>query len=623
MTLLLWLTEQHPGQHERALALEEALFAAHPQVPGLHALWTRLSRSSDWAPVTGIESSAGVRYIEMRGWQPESPTIRIRKALLAPIAPEEQILFGTNQGVLTLMNLQPVTLEIRLTMEDIAFLPPLPMPVLLQQSGSAPQKVSLTHSQPQHTLHLRVPAGRHSVRISLTEPVANQFLRVRVFELKAKGERSGSAKLPLVQTVERSYQVATPQEPVRISVAGPTWLRIDELREGKALTRYQLVESGLQRITLTPQPGQREALLRVYQRVQVTDRTVASARPPGVASEPVPEPLVRVPSPESPAEVAIADQYPLGGQEDGTWTFTAAGRRRKNVEVDEDRDAQRKPEQFFEASATHRYFSERWKTYFATAMLGRLREHGGSTLGLSEQLEYRLPLPLILQLEGSMYLQQPQGDSLDDTLEWAGLLRGSVAQRRDLSLKTFHLPSLSLFGRALSMQRNTHYKSGHVDQDIFTPYKADHQTGLEIADTFTHRPWLDTLWSTRISLVSNEDYNVFQPDHVGVRFGWQQLLGDVQVGTTYRLTQFLSDGDRDSTFRRNTLAMDVIWERWRFRLQRFELGFRWVHDFEAGDDFGLLAVSWHFGNGRLYRDFRPGEVDFADVRERRALRKPE
>ncbi|ETR67217.1 MAG: hypothetical protein OMM_11835 [Candidatus Magnetoglobus multicellularis str. Araruama] len=54
----------------------------------------------------------------------------------------------------------------------------------------------------------------------------------------------------------------------------------------------------------------------------------------------------------------------------------------------------------------------------------------------------------------------------------------------------------------------------HVDQDIFTPYKQDHQLGITIGDQLTYRPFLDTQLKVGGSLTTNEDKSIFEPDHI-------------------------------------------------------------------------------------------------------------
>jgi len=223
-----------------------------------------------------------------------------------------------------------------------------------------------------------------------------------------------------------------------------------------------------------------------------------------------------------------------------------------------------------------------------------------------------------LHLEGSGYLQQPGGGIVpgkEDT-EWSVALRGTVSQLREIGPKTAHLPSLSLFGRGLSLKQNN--QSDRIDQDVFTQYKAEHRAGLVLSDTLTYRPWLDTEWWGRVSLVSNEEIVLEKPDHLLLGAGWKQLIGDVQLDVDYRVIRFFSDTDRANAFTRHSLSFDLLWDFWRPNQHRLELGFGLRHDFDSGQTSGELSLTWHLGNGRAYRDFRPGEVDFPELRKRRA-----
>ena len=154
-----------------------------------------------------------------------------------------------------------------------------------------------------------------------------------------------------------------------------------------------------------------------------------------------------------------------------------------------------------------------------------------------------------------------------------------------------------------------------LDQDVFSQYKSDHRHGLTLSDTLYHRPWLDTLWFAGLGLTSNED---FAPDNLNYRLGWRQLLGPLQVDLEYRGTRFLNDEDRIAAYTREVGTLNFLWELWLEDQHRVEVLLTLQRDFHDSETLGMLSFFWHGGNGRGYRDFWPGEVDFLDLRERRA-----
>lgn len=659
LTLLVWLAERQPERFPWALAQAEALCAAHPEVAGLRPELVRLTRQSRWAPVTAVQASAGVRLLPVAGWDPESPSLRVRRALMDPLDEDEELLYGSGALVVGMFNLQPITLELRLAGNDPGVLLPAPLRVSFGLDGAPSRQLELTPAEPSRSLSLAVAAGRHSLRFALENPYADQYLRLRI------RQPAGIGAPALVRQVERVWQVASIDEPLRLLVAGPAWLRVDELRQGRMVSSYRLVAEGWREVVLAPRSGEAEGLYRVQQKLVAPGAPLHPSRPFTVAIEPVPEPLLQLRLTQSAALVSFYDRLPLGGQEDGTWTLQASAVRRRTVT--EDSEGSRNPEQFLELAATHRYYAEEWRSWFKTRVFGRLREEGGPTFGLQETLRH-LPraLPISLELDGGGWLQSPGGPSglealagrspelfpatlaalapQDQGLEWAAQLRASVSLQRRLGTMTVHLPRLALFARFLSLERNAQltadqattrfgpllsrqslaavrnsldrYQPERLDQDVFSRYKADHRFGLTLSDTLEHRPWLDTLWSAGFSLSSNEDFNLLRPDHLGWRLGWKQLLGPLQLNAGYRGTYYLDDGDRSSASSRNFLTLGLLWDHWRIRQQRLALELELTRDLDRNGTLALLSFFWHLGNGRGYRDFWPGEIDFADLKQR-------
>jgi hypothetical protein len=617
MTILVRLVETRPKQAAQALAVGEVLFASHRHIAELADLRSRLIRKSSWSLVTLIRDSAGIRRVPVEGWNPESAALRARQALLGPLLPAEQIVAGYDRFVLSIDALRSTQVTLDLTAAELGLQPLVPLTVLYQLDEQAPWKLLLKPEAARQTVMLDVAAGRHGVRIWIEQPVANQFLRVRIVE---KGK-------DLIRPLERVYQVATKAQPVQLAVEGPTWLRIDELREGVTRVRYQFLERELQTITLSPEKGQPEALFRVFQRVVAPrERQVV---PRHVPATPVPVPPAVIPFPLSEKPLTgfalFNDAWALGIQEDGTWSLAGGYRQRRALNEDfrtlgglaPDLFASA-PDEFFEQSLTHRYYNEWCRTYFETQFLVRERERSGPTVGLRHHLRYDpVDSPWTFHLEGSIYAQPPGGAIIPDTgnVEWSGLLRGRIAQYRQLTPTFAHEPSVMVFGRYMSLLESR-YQPGRVDQDIFTPYKADHRVGWAISDTLTWQPWLDTEWWGGWTVQSNEDF--VTPDHVALRLGWRQLFGSMQMDTSYRLIQFFKDQDRQQALMRHLFDIELNCELWCGKKDRVEVAVGAEYELTRRAGGLNLFLTWHYGNGRFYRDFRPDAVSFRELRRRRA-----
>ena len=169
----------------------------------------------------------------------------------------------------------------------------------------------------------------------------------------------------------------------------------------------------------------------------------------------------------------------------------------------------------------------------------------------------------------------------------------------------------------MSLTENTIYPADRVDLDIFTKYKAAHRIGVSLSDTLTYHPWLDTeLWA-RASVMSDEKIVLDQPDYIALRAGWRQLIGDVQLDIDYQIKRFFDDGDRERRITRRAFSANLLWDFWQPSQRRLELGVHLRRDFDTDINSGMIFLTWHTGNGRAYRDFRPGSVDFLELRKRR------
>jgi hypothetical protein len=443
-------------------------------------------------------------------------------------------------------------------------------------------------------------------------------------------EEAGGASLSLLhQPVRRLYALATTEEPVRVALVGPAWLRIDELRDGRTLTRYEEIPRGPSEIELSPPAGRAEALYRVFERVPaLDDRAPLHASVPcgPLASAPPSPPaaLFSAPPPASSpfalgadalSRLVLADAVSLGGQEDGTLSFTVSAHRRKVF--DEDAGGDLKRDEFVEAHGAHRLHHEGLSTWFETGLLARGHDEAGPTLGVEERLHFRPEwLPFTLGIEATAFLQWPRGETLDPEgpSEWSATLRARVSRRLALGERAYHVPSLSVFRRLLSLDEGHDYLPGLLDQDVFTLYKDDHRHGLALSETLGYEPWLDTVWWAGGTLVSNEDF--VDPDHLGLRAGWRQLFASVEVDAGYRLTRFFNDGDRSSSRTRDAIFLDFLADLWTVPGQRLEAGAEYRWDLADGEHTGFLFLSWHWGKGREYRDFWPGDIDFRPLRRR-------
>ncbi|MCF7970138.1 MAG: hypothetical protein K9L22_03105 [Methylococcaceae bacterium] len=602
-----WQIEARPEavKHQEILVAAEQLALQYPDDSEINALWQRLSRSTQWQKVGNIINPAGVQFVPITGWSPESTALEARKNLLEPLQQDEHILFADKVLVFSMYNTEPISLHASLRLLDVPFLAEQDADLMYQVDDGKLHKVHLSRNNHGEQLTLKVPMGDHQLRLYVAESIGNQFVALRF--------NDHQHDLSLQQ--ERAYFLSTVRQPLEVYVQGPAMLRIDEWRQGASINHYQAInKAGWQTVSLAPYADRPESLLRVQQRIlaaetkQITNRFVERELVRVPVSELSPEPIRPL------STITLVDEYELGAQEDGTWGIGLDLQRRNNVQEDSSLIV---PEQFAQFKVEHRYFDKSLQGYWFAQGLARYREHGGPTFGLQESFDWQPDSwPVNTKFNSHVFVQ-----ALEEGAEWLGQVDLAFDKSLRLMPKTTLTPELSFFARYLSLQNDSRVRDisfqQQVDQDVYTPYKADHRYGMNTALTLRHRPWLDTLWEAKIAAASNENFNIFNPDHMTLQAQWKQYLDAFQVNAGYRVSFYQPDNDRASSSTRSFVKFKLTWDHWLVNQNRLELGLQYNYDIERSEHLPLLSFAFHFGQGRGYRDFRPGELGFLPLMQQR------
>lgn len=623
---IAWLLERNPDSNQFTALLTSArqLQQQFPDDSLLQSLWRRLSSYSEWQTVNSVISEAGMRFVKASGWMPENPEQQIRKALMLPTTANDYALAGDERLVLSLSNAAAKSIEFKLRLADVDFLPPVAGAVLYQLDDTPPQRVPLNRNGDWLPLKLHLPSGNHQLRFHVETPVVNQQVLLRV----------PATSLDLEKDSERGYFVTTPRQPVQAYVNGPAEIRIDEWRQGSIESRFETVAAGWQTLSVPPGAGQAESLVRVRQRIKRFEgpQTIDN-RWIDRMIEPVPPADGMPPRKQTPEKIRLQDAFKLGRQENGTWSFGADLVRRNNVQ--EDTGGPRNPEQFANYRINHRYFDDGINTWWNTQALVHHREHGNPTVGIKESISFNPEsVPINFNFDLGAFVQDVHDASLHDNTEWQGYLNFSAAHKYTLTPKTAFIPQVSFFARHLSLHGERNPKDpAEIDQDVYTPYKADHTSGMRLSLTAQHKPWLDTLWTGNFGIVSNEIGSLARSapellplsftslDHLHTEAHWKQLIGSVVADFGYRMNFFQQDNDRFSDGRsgtrtRSQFTLDLNWHHWMPSRQLLEISGQYMYDIQRQSHLAMLSFTLHFGEGRGYRDFQPGEIDFENIRQR-------
>ncbi len=599
---LLWEAEHNDEKFNDILAMAEALFLRNHHIPSLKPLINRLYKKTILIPFQNIVSSGGIRIRGINGEKFTTPEMRVRTAMLSPLMPGEHLLYGYERIILNMKNLKEKDLELTITTETIAYLPLEPMEIFFELDGEKVKEVLIgENGKRQVELHLRIEEGEHYLTIGISKPMVDQFLRIKVWE------RHDSVDIPLIKTVERRYYLATMDEPVVIVAKGPLLLHIEKMTNDESKMSYMEIGEGLHTLRFYPESPDTEALFRFYRREPLQEKPSTPHRRFAVEYKGAIIPPIEVNEPSVPEYVGFDDRLSLGSQEDGTLSVTGSFLRRRQAEAEE------RLEEFIELRLTHRFFDEFSRKLKRYEVMDRIRKYGGPTLGFIGHIAYRpLETKYNFNLNASLYLQKPSGEG---NVEHSLNLDASIIDKMELGIKTYHTPSLAAFLRVMSMDDYDGYKPEEVDQDIFTPYKAEHKYGLRISDTLFYRPWLDSVLSLYGKVVTNEDLNPFKPDHYGFEVRWRQLIRNFQTDISYQENHYLRDSDRDKPVATRRIDLGASFEKWLNLNKRLEIGLELIWHLNINEVSGKFYLSIHFGKGRGYRDFQYGDIDFLDLRQ--------
>jgi len=600
LSSLLWWSEHKPDQQRYYMSSALQLQQQYADRPQVRRLANRVLRGGEWQLQQNVLQSAGKRLLTRQGWSPDGAGLRLRNALLAPLNSNEFRLLGPNVWGLSRHIAAGERWQIALSLEDLNALKQ-PLRVMVQLDQQPPTAIELTSTLPRHLETLTMPSGVHQLRIWIDESVAGQLLRVGLFQQDNEGKVE-----PWPLETQRSYFVATQEEPLQLRIKGPQLLQVLERVADQEKYYYVALGEGWNQPELSPRFDAPEALLRVFElALDEAWQAPPTAYQPRVIDEPnhLELPL------ETSSLASLFEHAPFepASHEDGTTSFHADWVQRH---LPEDVANQ---EKFMAIGVQYRKFNSHQQLYKRLSADLRIREYGNPSLALEGTLEW-LPWWTAWrgQLQAKNYWQKPDSDN--GQLEWGTHLNGSLYQLHRLSLKSYHIPKFTLFHRAMSLRFNP-YRKGWLDQDLFTQHKQQHRIGWQLADSYTYQPWMDTAWTFKGWLNSNDALGDTLLDVVGISAMWRQLVGEGEFDLSLAQRYYLADDERRNSLSSTTLRLQAQWGGWSSGWDRWQVQGSLSYRLQEGQLGFMLGVTWHNTQGRVYRDFLPGEIFFKPVRQ--------
>lgn len=598
----------HQGRPIDRALLAEISHAAdrNPADPDIAALLRMArDRGAGWEVIRSVDQSAGIRRIPVRGWSPETPSLRIRRALMPEQIQRGEILTGGQAMTLVMRNLSPA--RVRVSVREFA-----------PGTDSSPLTVSLsvdrkavgllrTGSRRYARRVLNVAAGDHEIRVAARHAFPGRYIHLLLEEYDEDLQRWTAIDTERT----RPYLVATPGEPVSFRPTGPAWLRIDSYRNGAVSAEYRYIPKRGTRVVLGARDREDTTLYRIFEyvpRSRPARLESADPAPDRIASAsqlPVEEvQLVRKP--------VFRDSLSLGGQEDGTYSVYGRYALRRTTDSEgiggEERDHARE----LGFKYRERVGGPQQATYYESGVFLREPDSADLLLGLRMRVDrYLGNSPWALGGRASVYLQD-LNDA--DFPAWGAVVRGSVSHHHAYSPRTRQTVTVQPFLRKLGISGSEAART-RPDPDLYTRYKRSHRHGVTVSWSGRHDLHADTRLRLRSSLLTNEDFNPLEPDRADMGLSVEQKIGQLAVGAGYRSRYFFNDGGRSSGVTRNRFTLFGDWSLWSHSGNRLDLRLEAARDMQPGLWTANVGLAWHFGGGRDYTDFRPGEIRFRKLRE--------
>ena len=682
LSALLWRSEQAPLRGHSLLAKASSLQAAHPEMTGLGALMERLSRNSDWLPVQTVQASAGMRSRPITSWEPETPAMRVRRAMLSSLHPEEYLLAGGNRLMVNLFNTKSSALTLVLHNRDVGGMPPLPLIAQVQIGNGPLQSVALATGSGEVRLPLMLEKGRQSVKVWIKKPLANQFLGTRLLE---KNARPGPGGQPVLDATERFYHVATKAEPIRLLLPGPVWVRVDHWVDGQTHSRYRLLDQPWNKFSLAPREGQKEGLFRLFTRQVMPARPVTPPRRIEVPTLPVAAPLVALdaapehkaplaatyaqkaaldtaPASKPPLAVApvnkaplaaagfplfgllagavsggssggsgtggtaasvagapLHDNLPLGKQEGGTWTLYGSVLQQPPLSND-GTVLDGGSRAVLESGARYRLMDVEKHNWYRGDVFARKTQQGGpAALGVQASIGHDPGMAgLYVGFDAALLLQ-------NNTRGVQGGTNTPAASNLALSVFVKQEREISptlthepQLRMFLRQSSNLNDAASLSDEANQYLFALNRQRTKFGVEIGDKLDYRPHLDTVLSSQVKAVSRENLAPDSLALRFGGKQMLGPLVTGVHFDAAHFLADGGRIPARTLRSAAFIANYERWLSNQHRIEIGLNLNHDLNRHRLSAGIGIALHLGNGRAYRDFAPGEVAFPELRRRRA-----
>ena len=500
---------------------------------------------------------------------------------------------------------QSIEIDLNQYSPDFLDMQPTDVTVLIDEKEAG--IVALSATNPSQNLKMNLEPGAHWIRFALENPPIGQQIAVQVAHINEGVKRS------LDLEPEQVFHICSKEKPLQYFISHPTRIRIDRFQGEGRRTEY-LSASSKQIVTIEPDDPFQSARVRVY---TLEKKPFVPELKPFPKGQVLPERI-----PHSDASIwydTVLNGENLGlceqGTEDGAYSFSWGYFDRKPLEEDSINGSDN--DTFHQFTFGHQFYNGEKNRYSDTSGLFRFRQDTGHTYGFQHEFQWFPPeRPFSYKLGLSTWVQKPDSgfDEIDKTI-YNVTINASVSFFEKWGRKSSRLFTAGLFSRHINKDRDQIHGLWQVDNDIFTIYKSDHLQGVYLGEAFRFNWYKDSRFSGNLQLNSNEDLNLFNPDNLRLKLGWQQLIGVLDLSLDYRLAYYFDDDHRVSSEFKDLLELQLNLQKWTGEWGNMVLNSFYLYDLKESKGSFQLVCTYHRHRSKGYADFAPDSVRFREIRQ--------
>gem|GEM_PF-6858345 len=609
---LLYLYEKNPRDFGLVSKAEYILQSSSKKFKSVaKPLWLQFRLAAGWQKFDNLLQDDGIWIDENPKIMADSYESELTKSLAGVTLPSTQLMSSGQVLHYKTRYSEPKFVQVEAVLTEPSVLKTQSVKIIFSKKGNKNLKqLTLSEKYPRKFVRLKIAPGENFLKIKFPKAARGQYIKINTSLI---GEDGGVSPLTPIQ--EKTYHIATKQRPIKVRVEGPTVLKHYYKDMPLDQHLFHHFGPGSHSFTISARPQETQSYVRVFHLIK-KDALDYNTR---MSSEPMPVKEAKVTESVKTSNSNFNQIHELKIPHQKYGTISSHYIYNSRILTEDPLGGFIKNENYAEAGLTYRKKSDLYKLYYRAKLIGRARQFGHASLGLSHRITKKLQPsihspPISFWFENRNFYQRfTEVDPAKDLMSTHNTI--AFAQHRQITQSLTHYPQIDAFYRLQSRKHLLSTNRIYVDQDLFTGYRNQHRWGLGIGDSLTWQPTWDFFLRFGVKYVTNE--NLANGELLRAKFTWAQNFKNLELNFNFTHTKYL-DFDPGAQDRTSWLNTKLIYDWWTKNQERLEMSASFSWSPLSKDTSFLIGVSYNLNNGRGFTDFYPGERNFKGLKQRLA-----